>query len=161
MPVEAFFERGDSVARVEYRFYGERVYFDINVDLFFRNSDRLVRIDFPTALKGEYFGQIAYGAEKLYEDGRECVAQRYVGVRGADGQCFAVLNKSCYGSRFSDGTIGVTLVRGAGYCVHPINDRPLIPEQRYIKRMDQCEHGYHFRIALCKTEGDGEIGKRI
>jgi alpha-mannosidase len=84
-------------------------------------------------------------------DGRECVAQRYVGVRNA-GECFAVINRGVYGSRFEKESIFHSLIRGAGYCVHPIGDRALFPEKRYVKRMDQCEHLFEFRVVLCKQE---------
>lgn len=154
LTVEAFFECENTVARTEYRFYKTMPYFDVNVDLFLQNADRLVRIDFPTCIRGKYFGQIAYGVENLYADGRECVAQRYVGVKGDS--CFSVFNRGCYGSRYSDGVISMTLARGAGYCVHPIDDRPLMPTDRYIKRMDEREHNYRFRITCCK---EGEIEK--
>jgi len=149
--VEAFFECGDTVARNEYVFYKNRPYFDIKTTLFMQNADRIVRIEFPTPIKGDYFGQAAYGAENLYMDGRECVAQRYVGVRN-DKDCFVILNRGVYGSRFEKNTIFHSLIRGAGYCVHPIADRELIPEKRYIKRMDQCEHLFEFRIAICGEE---------
>ena len=46
----------------------------------------------------------------------------------------------------------ISLLRGAAYCAHPILDRQLLPENRYVKRIDQCEHTYSFRIAVAKRE---------
>jgi alpha-mannosidase len=43
-------------------------------------------------------------------------------------------------------------VRGAGYCVHPIKARQLILDNRYIKRMDQGESCFSFRIGLLERD---------
>ena len=152
--VEAFFECEDTVARAEYRFYKNKPYFDVNVNLFLQNADRLVRLHFPLAEEGAYIGQTAYGTYPLYADGRECVAQRFTAVRGQNGKCFAVFNRGTYGSRYERGEIGISLARGAGYCVHPIEERSLMPEGRYIKRMDESEHDYNFRVCVCE---EGEL----
>ena len=50
---------------------------------------------------------------------------------------------------FIDGILYLSLVRGTTYCAHPIEDRMLIPDDRYTKKMDQGEHNYFFRLTAC------------
>ena len=61
----------------------------------------------------------------------------------------AIFDKSRYGGHFEDGTLYLSLVRGTTYCAHPIEDRMLIPDDRYTKKMDQGEHNYFFRLSVC------------
>ena len=42
----------------------------------------------------------------------------------------------------------MSLVRGATYCAHPINDRELIPTDRFTKKIDQGENNYSFRLTV-------------
>ena len=37
-------------------------------------------------------------------------------------------------------------MRGAGYCFHPINDRPLYPTDRYLARIECGRYEYTLRI---------------
>ncbi len=146
--VEALFEAGDSKIVNEYRIYKNQPYIDVNVRVFWREADRMLKLALPCKWKGKYIGQTAYGSEELFSDGRECVAQRFVGVES--GEDFAVvLNSGVYGSSYRDGRIYLSLLRGAGYCVHPIGDRPLLKEKRFIDRIDAGEHLFSFRLAVC------------
>jgi alpha-mannosidase len=40
----------------------------------------------------------------------------------------------------------MSLVRGATYCAHPIEERELIPTDRFTKKIDQGENRYSFRL---------------
>lgn len=88
-------------------------------------------------------------------DGRECVSQRFTALRQKDDTCLAFLNSSIYGSDFHDGTVALTLVRGAGYCSHPVG-ADVLPKLRYSEIMDQGQHDYHFRLTVC---GEDELEK--
>lgn len=146
--VEALFEAGDSKIVNEYRIYKNQPYIDVNVRVFWREADRMLKLALPCGLTGKYIGQTAYGSEELFSDGRECVAQRFVGVESGE-DFAAVLNNGIYGSSYRDGRIYLSLLRGAGYCVHPIGDRPLLKEKRFVPRIDAGEHLFSFRLAVC------------
>ena len=148
--IEAFFEKNHSKVAIQYRIYKKRPYIDVDISVFFQDADKLLRVAIPVNQSGEYIGQTAFGTDTLFMDGRENVSHRFVAVKQED-ECLAVFNNCIYGSQFENNTIFLSLVRGAGYCVHPIEERPLIPSNRYIKRIDQCEHTYSFRIAVAKT----------
>ena len=97
-------------------------------------------------------GQAPFGTEPLFIDARENVAQRFVATEYEDGTCLAVMNTNTYGSHFENNALYLSLVRGVGYCVHPIKERPLLPANRYIKRMDQGESIFSFRIGIVKRD---------
>lgn len=149
--IEVCFEKSHSKVRVEYRIYKKQPYMDVNVTVFWQEADKLLRLALPLSQQGRYIGQTAFGTDELFMDGRENTAQRFVAME-KDGTCLAVLNNCLYASMFRDDTIHLSLLRGAGYCVHPIPDVPLISDLRYVERMDQCEHRYSFRIGILKTE---------
>lgn len=46
----------------------------------------------------------------------------------------------------------MSLVRGATYCAHPIEDRELIPSDRFTKKIDQGENTYSFRLGLVERD---------
>lgn len=149
--IEAFFEKDNSKVQVKYKVYKKRDYADVDVTVFWQDIDKLLRLKVPVSIKGKLIGQTAYGTDDLFIDGKENVSHRFIAVDNGD-ECLAVFNNCTYGSMFENDTLYISLLRGAAYCTHPIPDRQLVPENRYIKRIDQCEHTYSFRIAVTKRE---------
>ena len=45
-----------------------------------------------------------------------------------------------------------TLLRGAAYCAHPVDDRILIDPNRFIPTIEQGRHSFAFRISYDKSE---------
>jgi len=146
--VECFFSCENTRVRVEYDIYKKNGAVDVTVDAFLNDANRMLKLAVPAALTGDYIGQTAFGTEELYKDGRECVAQRFVAVRDADptGPCLALFNCGTYGSSYVEGTVMMSLVRGATYCAHPIGNRPIIPTDRYVKKIDMGERTFRFRL---------------
>lgn len=151
LKVEAFFEKEQSKIRVAYKIYKNSPDIDVDVDVFWGNVDRILKLNFYPTMKGQYIGQGMFGTENLFQDGRECVSQRFVAVKEPDNTCFAIINNGTYGSSYKDNVVSLSLLRGAGYCVHPILERQLVPEGRFIKRIDQGEHNYSFKITVCQV----------
>lgn len=147
--IEAFFEKDSSKVRVEYRIYKKRNYIDVNVDVFWQEKAKLLRLAVPVKINGDYIGQTAFGTDNLFMDGTENVAHRFVAVRGKD-KCLAVINNCTYGSMYKDGTLYISLLRSAGYCAHPIEERQLVADDRYINYMDLGKHSYSFRVAVAE-----------
>ena len=152
LAVEAFFEKEQTRARIGYKIYKNNDYVDVDVSLFFGNVDKIVKLKLPFGKQGRLVGQTAFGTEPLFTDARENVAHRFVAMEYEDGKCLAVMNTNTYGSHFENGALYLSLVRGAGYCVHPIKARQFIPDNRYIKRMDQGESCFSFRIGLLERD---------
>ena len=151
--VECFFKCEHTRVRIEYDIYKKNPAVDVKVDVFMNDINRMLKLSVPTTLKGEYIGQTAFGTEELYQNGRECVAQRFVAVReredeGKGTDCLVLFNRGTYGSSFKDGEVFLSLLRSATYCAHPIKDRPIIPTDRFTKKMDMGERNFVFRIMV-------------
>ncbi len=152
LAIEAFFEKDHSRARICYKIYKNNDFVDMDVDVFFGECDKFAKLKLPICAQGRLVGQTAFGTEALFTDARENVAQRFVAMEYANGTCLAVMNTNTYGSHFENGALYLSLVRGVGYCVHPIKERDLLPSNRYIKRMDQGENNFSFRIGVIKRD---------
>ncbi|MBQ7378396.1 MAG: alpha-mannosidase [Clostridia bacterium] len=147
MGVEALFSCDNTRARVLYKIYKNNDLVDVDVTLFLGDVDCFVKLKVPFSAKGQLIGQTVFGTEELYTDARENVSQRFIALD--DGQkCTAVLNNCLYGSHFESGALYLSLVRGVSYCAHPIGDREIIPTDRFIKKIDQGESNYSFRLGV-------------
>lgn len=145
--VECFLQCENTRIRVEYDIYKNNPAVDVKVDVFMNDINRILKLAVPVAVQGEYIGQTAFGTEELYMNGRECVAQRFVAMREKGQEnCLALFNRGTYGSSWKDGVISMSLLRGATYCAHPINERPIIPTDRFVKKIDMGERNFVFRM---------------
>ena len=152
LTVQSIFAIKDVKVRLQYILYKQGVDIDVKADVFFNEKDKIVKLHVPTVFgSGEYYGQTAYGVERLDNDGREVVSQRFVYV-GDTNEKLAIINNCTYGSAMKDGVIAVSLLRGAGYCVHPMLDRPLIPDMQYVQRLDQGESNFSFKLTYAPVE---------
>ena len=145
--IEALFECENTRARVNYKIYKNNDYVDVDVTVFLGDVDRFVKLKLPIAVKGELVGQTAFGTERLFTDARENVAHRFIAMEHGD-KALVLMNDSVYGSHFEGGALYMSLVRGVSYCAHPIEDRPLIPTDRFVKKVDQGESSFSFRLGL-------------
>ncbi len=134
-----------SALRINWRFYRHSPEVDVTLHLLFLEQDALVKWHLPLAFSGEIRGQEAYSQEILATDGREVASQDWVAA--SDGEkTFAVLKQGCYGLDCSDRELRLTLIRGACYAAHPIEDRPLLRQDRVMARMDQGQRDFSFRL---------------
>ena len=145
--IETFFEKDNTRARVLYKIYKNNDFVDVDVRVFMGDVDKFVKLKVPVALEGKLVGQTAFGTEELFMDGRENVAHRFVAVDNGE-KCLVLMNDSVYGSHFEKGALYMSLVRGVTYCAHPIPDRPLIPLDRFTKKVDQGENRFSFRLGV-------------
>ncbi len=152
MGVEALFSCENTRARVLYKIYKNNDLVDVDVTLFLGDIDRFVKLKVPFVNQGELLGQTAFGTEPLYTDARENVSQRFIAMQHENSLCTAVLNNCLYGSHFENGALYLSLVRGVSYCAHPIPGREIIPTDRFIKKIDQGESSYSFRLGVFARE---------
>ncbi len=150
--IEAFFECDSTRARILYKIYKNSYDVDIDVTVYMGDIDRIIKLKLPILPSGELIGQAPFGSEKLFTDGRENVAGRFVAIDTRD-SCLALLNKDVYGSHYENGSLYMSLLRGATYCAHPIGERKLIPDDRFTAKIDQGENNFSFRLTV--TERDG------
>lgn len=110
----------------------------LEVRVFWNEKDRFLKLAFPTPMTGGYRGQVSYGTEDFTADGSENVGQQWVATHDAE-QAFAVINQGVYGHDCQAGELRLSLLRSPAYSAHPILDRPLVPQDRNIPRIDQGE----------------------
>jgi alpha-mannosidase len=118
----------------------------LEVRVLWQEKDRMLKLAIPTGMIGGTLqGQVAYGSDALPSDGREAVAQQWVAATSGT-RAVTAINDGTYGCDFAaeDGELRLTLLRSPAYSAHPINERPLVPQDRFTPRIDQGERRFRF-----------------
>lgn len=151
--VEAVFGYKNSYAVVKY-ILGESGDLRLDVRVNWGEKQRLLRLNIPTALKDSIcVGEQPYGEEQLKDNFEENVSQKYITVSDND-NCFVAINNGIYGSCFDSksGNLKYTLLRSASYCAHPLDDRIVMPQDRYMPYIDQGERDFSFMFSVGKKD---------
>ncbi len=147
--VEAVLGYRTSRAVVKYIFSADGT-LDMQLRLQWNEKQKMARLAFPAAFAVQYcVGEQAYGAEPMPTDMKEGVAQQYHVLCGTDA-AVAVANNGTYGLAFDGAadTLHITLLRSPSYCAHPIPDRTVMPQDRYMPYIEQGERDFGFRIRV-------------
>ncbi len=118
----------------------------IEARVFWNEKDRFLKLSFPTDLKAGCRGQVSYGTEDFPINGDENVGQQWVAAHDKQ-HAFAVVNVGSYGHDCKDGDLRLSLLRSSAYSAHPINDRPMVPQDRNSPRIDQGERLFTFWLS--------------
>lgn len=155
MVVEAVFGFGNSFAVQTYRLPKSGTEFEVQVRVFWNEKNRMLKWSVPTRLSGSRcLGQVACGHESLPVTGAEIVAQQWLMVVDDKRKlAVSVANDGIYGSDCKDGELRMSLVRSPAYCGHPIGDKPIVPQDRFVPRIDQGERVYTFRVNASDLAG--------
>ncbi len=144
--IEALFNYRDAFIVTRYKIPKMDTEIEIEYRLFWNQKDELLKISIP--LKKwftKYVGQTAYGQTELPHNGNEAVAQKWVSAISERKQLmFSCINDGTYGSDFNNSTMRISLIRSPAYSGHPVDDKPIIPQDRYTPRMDQGERVFRF-----------------
>ena len=146
MLVEAEFAYGKSRLIQTYCIPKTGTSFEIIQDISWNETDTMLKLEIPTTISGQYCGQGIFGSGELQQDGTECVSQKWCGIFGTE-HALTICNTETYGSHCVGNTVFLSLLRASAYAAHPIEDRKLVHEERFIPRMDQGDH--HLRFAVC------------
>lgn len=144
--IEAVYKSGSTRAVINYIIYKEYDFVDIKITLEFLDKNKLVRVKLK--LPEGYdtpVGDGPYVWEKKPKT-TEMSFQRFAGAMSEGGDTIAIINDGIYGGKVEDGYIHLTLIRGCGYCFHPIGDRPLYPTDIYLPRIDSGRYTYNLRV---------------
>lgn len=119
---------------------------EVTQRIYWNEKDRLLKLRVAPAFNGEQvLAQNMFGAGNVLTDGSENTMQRWCGVFGKE-QALTCINDGIYGLHCVDTTIYLTLLRSAGYSAHPIEERQIMPQDRFSPRMEQGERRFRFRI---------------
>lgn len=147
LKIQAVLAHEDSFAVVTYTLPKNGNYIDVKIRMQSNNSSRFYKLTFDTFMNApEFWGQTAFGTEKLRTEGKEAVYQKWCGVF-EDDKAFAVINKGTYGGSVDGSELNVSLLRTPVNSAHPIGDRPLAYGDRAHDRIDIGEREFEYRIA--------------
>jgi alpha-mannosidase len=144
--VEALFGYGDSFMCMHYKLPKQGTEIELEIRVFWNEKDRMLKLAIPTPDKqSKCYGQTAFGREELPDSGVEAVAQKWTAVVSSDkGTALTCINEGSHGLSFQHGELRLSLLRSAGYSVHPIRDRVPVPQDRFSPRMEQGERSFRF-----------------
>ncbi|MEI6502807.1 MAG: glycoside hydrolase family 38 C-terminal domain-containing protein, partial [Armatimonadota bacterium] len=142
--VEVLFGYRNSFICQRYKVPKRGTEIEVEMRVQWAEKDELLKLHVPIAGKTRQFvGQTAYGVQQLPTNGDEAVAQKWVAVTG-DKLALTCINDGIYGSDCNDGALRLTLLRGSAYAGHPIGERAIVPQDRFIERIDQGERLFRF-----------------
>ncbi|MBQ7948714.1 MAG: hypothetical protein IJ284_03030 [Clostridia bacterium] len=144
---EGIYTNGKSNVVLQYKQYKSQPFADMKIIAEFAEKNKLLRVKIP--LPKEFKNGIAVGDGPYVIEEKpnaECVFQKWFGVRREDGEIFAIVNDGIYSGKVEDGYIYLTLLRGAGYCFHPIPNKELYPQDRYLPRIDGGRYAFNLRF---------------
>jgi len=152
--VEAVFGCGDSAIVQQYLLPKVGTQLEVRTRVHWNEKDKMLKLSIPVPTgDNRYIGQIAYGVQELPSNGDEAVSQKWSAVvSDKRNTALTCINDGIYGSDFSEDGLRLTLLRSAGYCAHPIGDRRILPQDRYMPRIDQGERVYRFWLNGGKVE---------
>lgn len=151
--VEAVFGYDNSKAVVKY-IMSEKDRLKLDIRVVWGEKQKMLKLNVPTSFSADTCtGEHAYGREKLFGDLKENVSQKYLIASKGDKSVLCV-NNGVYGSSFNDkkGELKITLLRSPSYCAHPIGDRTVMPQDRYMPYMEQGERDFSFMFEVGNTD---------
>ena len=156
LKIQAIFGCSDSFAVVTYTLPKNGDYIDIKIKMLSNNSSRFYKLSFNTDIDNpDFYGQTAFGREKLRADGNEAVYQKWCAVSD-NKKALAVLNKGTYGGSVDGNILNISLLRTPVYSAHPIGDRILADSDRCHDRIDIGEREFEYRLTAEITQLDTE-----
>lgn len=153
--IEAVFGLHDSQAYIRYKLPKKGTAFEVETMVQFNEKEQSLKMKLNSTAGGNEVlkGQIMFGREELKKNGGEQVAQKWVMVSDNDtNQSMLVMNSGTYGLNYNEHTLGLTLLRSAGYTASTDNTGKALSEKQYISRMEQGERFYSFMIDAGDTE---------
>lgn len=137
---------GHSQACVQYVLSAQSSAIELKLRINWSEKGKLLKLELPSCLEqGVPLSETVYGVMEQKADGEEKVFQRWCGLW--EGQkALTVVNSGNYGADFLDGVMRISLLHSAVYSAHPIGDRPLLVQDRFLPYMDQGEREFSFLI---------------
>ncbi len=155
--VEALFSLEESHIVVNYKFYHNLPYIDVNAHVIWNSKGKGLKFKLPLRGKQGFFTQAAYGTQYNKNNGYEKPGNRFVGVENGE-KAFVVYNRSGVHSYSMEGrNLNLTLFNGSAYCAHPTDEGVpiIIDETRYTQFIEVGTHDFQFRVGVndvCECE---------
>ena len=144
---ECVYTASKTNAVVDYITYKNKPYTDIKLTVEFAEKNKLIRLKVPVPKEFKNCKTVGDGPFVWEEKPNvEVTFQKWLGAQNSSDEIFAIINDGVYAGKADGDYLYLTLLRGSGYCFHPIEDRPLYPEDRYLPRIDCGRYVYNLRL---------------
>lgn len=144
--IEAFFKYENTFAAVEYYMNKLSNDLDIKITVYSANANKCIKYRIDTDVYGgKFYGQTAFGTEELQTDGKEVTYQKWCGIRNGENSLYAI-NNSMYAGSFKNESMYLTLLRTPVYSAHPIEQRQITPQNRFLKHIDMGERKFELKF---------------
>lgn len=155
--IESVLQYNNSMIVMQYALPKQGTEFSLNVRVFWAEKDNVLKLAIPVmGEKHEFIGQTAFGVQEFDTAGQESVSQKWQAVKEISNDwVLSCIDDGIYGSDFKNGQLRLTLLKSSAYSGHPINDLPIIPQDRFVPRIDQGERTYTFHFNA------GNVDKRL
>jgi alpha-mannosidase len=151
--IETILGYADSHIIVHYLIPKHGTDFEIRLSAFWNEQRKMLKWSIPTMfVKARCEFQALGGREQLTADGQEQVMQKWLALVDEEQHtAFACINDGIYGFDSADGELRLSLLRSPVYTGHPLpradgTMRSIVPQDRYVPRMDQGERHYRFKF---------------
>ena len=158
--IQAIMKNGNSYAVINYIIPKNDAFIDIKIKTYTQDVNVMYKLSFDTCFsEAKFIGQTAFGSQKLEQDGREVVFQKWCAMKYGD-KGIAVLNRGTYGGSGDGEKMKISLLRTAAYSAHPISDdRPLCDKSMHHDHIDIGAREFEFRLTtdVVKVDKEAEI----
>ena len=142
--IEAYMQYHNSRMLIRYMVNKLTGVLEQELRIFFAEREKRLKLRVSLSLEEtEYLGQTIFGREKLNNEMEECVSQYWQAVANRE-KALVIINDGVYGSNCKDGTVGISLLRSAGYGAGDMIWGSPYRDRMYHQRMEQGERRYRF-----------------
>ncbi len=145
--IQLLFGHNATCAVVQYTVFHEQPWIDVDIRIYNAAPNRIYRLSLPVEGDKHWFrAQDICGVKELSEEAYEQSVHRWVRIGEANQAELSVINDSSYSACIRDGELMATLLRTPAYVAHPLPERPLLEEKRFLPHIDQGIRRMRFRL---------------
>ena len=149
--VESLFEKENSNLRISYIIPKDLPYIDIDIDVFWNEQNKSLRLKFGTPKNSKVITQTAFMTEEIKRDGFDYPNGRFTSILDKD-KGLTIYNDGSFDALLDEKNLYLLLLNGAAYCAHLVGEKPIIKEpDRFIDYIEQGKHHFSFRMAYDKV----------
>ena len=145
--IEAMLKYNNSSAVITYRLPKEGTQIEIDLRVYWNEKDKCLKLSVPNMTgQDTCVAQTAFGSYTAPSKGTEAPFQKWISIiNSKSDKALSIINDSIHGFDYSKKEgLRMTLLRSSVFCNHPIADRSLTFDDRFLPRMEQGERKYRF-----------------
>ncbi len=160
--MESLFGYSSSKAVVRYTFSKIQPTIDLQIRIFNFDKKKIYKLSVPCSQKNiSAYSEVAFGEEACKTDVSENINQKYICIKNGESELFTIYNQGIYGSSLENDRLMITLMRSPSYCAHPVDDKEILPTDRYSSFIEQGERTFDLRIQFGEKEKSYGIAAQI